>query len=88
VNLFKKALPICGCPAILRLSFSTLSTAAQARGTPDGFADLAERLSPAVVNISTAQTVELEDSGLKFEKGSPLERYNDFFGEKHKCKQL
>jgi len=63
------------------LSFSTLSTAAQARGTPDGFADLAERLSPAVVNISTAQTVELEDSGLKFEKGSPLERYNDFFGD-------
>jgi len=58
-----------------------LSTAAQARGTPDGFADLAERLSPAVVNISTAQTVELEDSGLKFEKGSPLERYNDFFGD-------
>ena len=63
------------------LSFGALSPAAEARGTPAGFADLAERLSPAVVNISTAQTVEIEDSGLKFEKGSPLERYNDFFGD-------
>lgn len=62
------------------LSFGALAPSADARGTPDGFADLAERLSPAVVNISTAQTVEIEDSGLKFEKGSPLERYNDFFG--------
>ncbi len=30
---------------------------AQARGTPDGFADLAESLSPAVVNIATTQTI-------------------------------
>ena len=63
------------------LSFTAMAPSAHARGTPDGFADLAERLSPAVVNISTAQTVEIEDSGLKFEKGSPLERYNDFFGD-------
>jgi serine protease Do len=33
------------------------------------------------VNISTAQTVEIEDQGLSFPKGSPLERYNDFFGD-------
>lgn len=63
------------------LSFAVLTPFAEARGTPDGFADLAERLSPAVVNISTAQTIEIEESGLKFEKGSPLERYNDFFGD-------
>ena len=63
------------------LSITAMAPSAHARGTPDGFADLAERLSPAVVNISTAQTVEIEDSGLKFEKGSPLERYNDFFGD-------
>ena len=63
------------------LSFAALPPSAEARGTPDGFADLAEQLSPAVVNISTAQTVEIEDSGLKFERGSPLERYNDFFGD-------
>lgn len=60
-------------------TFGVLSSASIAR-TPDGFADLAERLSPAVVNISTAQTVEIDDSELAFKKGSPLERYNDFFG--------
>ena len=31
---------------------------ADARGTPDGFADLAERLLPSVVNIQTTQTVQ------------------------------
>ncbi|MEC7731793.1 MAG: serine protease, partial [Pseudomonadota bacterium] len=31
-----------------------LATPALARGVPDGFADLAERLMPAVVNISTS----------------------------------
>ena len=31
--------------------------AAQARGTPDGFADLVEELSPSVVNISTSKNV-------------------------------
>lgn len=63
------------------LSFGAVNSAAQSRGVPAGFADLAERLSPAVVNISTAQTVEIEDEGLSFPKGSPLERYNDFFGD-------
>jgi serine protease Do len=32
----------------------------QARGAPESFADLAERLMPAVVNISTTQTVSQE----------------------------
>lgn len=44
----------------------------------NGFVDLAKRLSPAVVNISTAQNVEIKAQ--KYEKGSPLERFNDFFG--------
>ena len=53
----------------------------EARGTPDGFTDLAKRLSPSVVNISTAQTIEIDTSDAKpFEEGSPLERFNDFFG--------
>jgi serine protease Do len=63
------------------VSLGAVDSAAQSRGVPAGFADLAERLSPAVVNISTAQTVEIEDQGLSFPKGSPLERYNDFFGD-------
>jgi len=42
---------------------------------------LAKILSPAVVNISTAQTVEVNtDDAPAFPKGSPLERFNDFFG--------
>jgi len=54
---------------------------ADARGTPDGFVELAKRLSPSVVNISTAQTIEIDTSESQpFEEGSPLERFNDFFG--------
>ena len=54
---------------------------AEARGTPDGFTELAKRLSPSVVNISTAQTIEIDTSEAKpFGEGSPLERFNDFFG--------
>ena len=48
--------------------------------TPDGFTELAERLGPAVVNISTAQTVEISDDIPTYPEGSPLERFNDFFG--------
>ena len=72
--------------AALSLIFAVAAVAvtpqiAEARGTPDGFTDLAKRLSPAVVNISTAQTIEIDTSEAKpFEEGSPLERFNDFFG--------
>ena len=54
---------------------------AQSRGVPDGFSALAKQLSPSVVNISTAQTLEVDtDDAPAFPKGSPLERFNDFFG--------
>ena len=50
---------------------------AQGRGAPTSFADLAERLTPAVVNISTAQRVagapatgELAPLGRKFGRGA------------------
>ncbi len=56
-----------------------LAGAALASPGPDGFAALARRLSPAVVNISTSQKVE-GDLPL-FPKGSPLERFNDTFGQ-------
>ncbi len=46
---------------------------------PDGFAKLAARLSPAVVNISTSLKVDGELP--LFPKGSPLERFNDTFGQ-------
>lgn len=51
-----------------------------AHPAPDGFADLAERLSPAVVNISAAQRLDADDRLPDFPEGSPLERFNDIFG--------
>ena len=53
---------------------------AQARPAPDGFSELAARLGPSVVNISTAQTVEIDSDLPSYPEGSPLERFNDFFG--------
>ena len=55
--------------------------AALAHPAPDGFADLAERLSPAVVNISAAQRLDSGDGLPEFPEGSPLERFNDIFGD-------
>lgn len=51
---------------------------ASARGAGDSFADLAESLSPAVVNITTTQTVAQPDRPAlpQIPKGSPFE---DFF---------
>jgi len=43
--------------AAVSLNIALPAVAAAPRGTPDSFADLAERLSPAVVNISSAQRV-------------------------------
>ncbi|MGJ8563499.1 MAG: Do family serine endopeptidase [Alphaproteobacteria bacterium] len=62
--------------------FST-ATLSFARGVPDGFAELTTRLSPAVVNISTSQNIKIEDEVPAFPEGSPLERFNDFFGRKN-----
>jgi serine protease Do len=49
---------------------------AQSRLPAEGFADLAERLSPAVVNIATSQRVDGVDELPRFPPGSPLERFN------------
>ena len=60
--------------------------AAVARPAPDGFADLAEKLLPSVVNISTTQTVkpdhEREHSGRQFPPGSPFEEFFKDFLDK------
>ncbi|MDD3183033.1 MAG: DegQ family serine endoprotease [Alphaproteobacteria bacterium] len=59
-----------------------LSAPAQARGTPESFADLAEKLLPSVVNISTTQTVavsqDLPEFDLQIPEDSP---FNQFFEE-------
>lgn len=64
----------------LTLAAATFTTSpAQARGTPDGFADLAERLQPAVVNISTTQV--LSDRGPEMPQFPPGSPFDEFFKE-------
>lgn len=61
---------------------TAMPQASTARGAPDSFADLAERLSPAVVNISTSQTVERGNAqgGPQLPEGSPFEDlFRDLF---------
>jgi len=77
-----------GLAALLIVASAVLASApAAARPAPDGFADLAEKLLPSVVNISTTQTVKSE-SGREhpgpeipqFPPGSPFEQFfRDFF---------
>ena len=54
---------------------------AGARGIPDGFTELTKELSPAVVNISTAQNIEISSVVPLYPEGSPLEGFNDFFNK-------
>ncbi|MBI1206577.1 MAG: Do family serine endopeptidase [Azospirillum sp.] len=68
----------------------TANPAVAQRGTapPGGFADLADRLLPAVVNISTTQNVSQNQRGRgpelpQFPPGSPFEEFfKDFFDHK------
>lgn len=56
-----------------------------ARAAPESFADLAEELTPAVVNISSTQTVEVNRrNGLvpNLPPGSPLEEFFRRFGDR------
>ena len=69
----------------LALAVSVLplgGAAAQARGAPESFADLAERLLPAVVNISATQVNKKRrlPEMPQFPPGSPFEEFfRDFF---------
>lgn len=65
------------------LSFIVLTGAAAAQRFPaEGFADLNDRLAPAVVNISSTQRLGDDDGNMPdFPEGSPLERFNEFFGD-------
>ncbi len=64
---------------------------ALARSAPESFADLAEKLSPAVVNISTTQTLSLNQDMQEFEfqfpPGSPFEEFFRQFKEQQQQNQ-
>ena len=69
----------------LLIVFFTISFASQvfAKDAPASFADLAERLMPSVVNISTTKTVTTNGNpfpGFKFPPGSPFEDMFKEFG--------
>jgi len=73
--------------AALLLVLPVGSSPAAARPAPDSFADLADKLLPAVVNISTTQTLKPEKQKERatpgrpqFPPGSPFEEFfKDFF---------
>ena len=64
---------------IITLNLSTIS---HSKDAPASFADLAEKLMPSVVNISTSQTVVTKSNpfpGFEFPPGSPFEdMFKDF----------
>ncbi|MEE2996439.1 MAG: DegQ family serine endoprotease [Pseudomonadota bacterium] len=83
--------PIRTTPFVLILIgvLSFVSAPAQARSAPDSFADLAERLLPAVVNISTTQVRKQSDKGgpqmPRFPEGSPFQDFfKEFFDRQHR----
>ncbi len=67
--------------ALVALLWSAAPAIAQSRLPAEGFADLAARLSPAVVNIATSQRVEGVEDLPQFPPGSPMERFNQGLDE-------
>ena len=72
---------------VLFVSWS-VSFAGNAKNIPSSFADLAERVMPSVVNISTTTTVTAQTNPFPFEfpPGSPFEDMFKEFGEPQKRK--
>ncbi len=76
-------------PAAIGVLPAAVPVMAQARGTPDSFADLASTLAPAVVNISSQQTIQAKadrPSGPEmpqFPPGSPFEQFFHDFMQRH-----
>ena len=65
---------------VLALALVAVSGAAHAKTAPDSFADLAEKLLPSVVNISTTQVIEGRP-GMELPKLPPGSPFEDFFKE-------
>ncbi|MEE8393189.1 MAG: serine protease, partial [Rhodospirillales bacterium] len=63
---------------LLALGVLTGPLAGQAKAAPDSFADLAEKLLPAVVNISTTQVIEGR-GGVEIPNIPPGSPFEDFF---------
>ena len=76
-------------PGAVAVAPILLPVAAQARGAPDSFADLAATLAPAVVNISSQQAIQAKadrpggPDAPQFPQGSPFEQFFHDFMERH-----
>ncbi len=75
-------------PAVALVAPMALSASAQARSAPDSFADLAARLAPAVVNISSQQAIQTradraDPDEPQFPPGSPFEQFFKDFMDRH-----
>jgi serine protease Do len=77
---------------VLALALLSPAGAVLAKPASDGFADLAGRLLPAVVNISTTQTIKSDKPGRtgpevpQFPPGSPFEEFFKDFLDRNKGK--
>ena len=67
---------------LVAIIFFNFSTSINSKDAPSSFADLAEKLMPSVVNISTSQTIVTRSNpfpGFEFPPGSPFEdMFKDF----------
>jgi len=75
-------------PALFAAAALAMPVSAISRGAPDSFADLAQSLLPAVVNISSTQNVKTADSDKGpempvFPPGSPFEQFFKDFMNRH-----
>ncbi len=98
VSLHLRRSAAVACAAFVMAAAGMLQPAA-ARPAPDGFADLADKLLPSVVNISTTQTLKPESSRQRsgeapgaekpgpnrpqFPPGSPFEEFFKDFFDRH-----
>jgi serine protease Do len=76
---------ILGCAVLALTLVAPALTPAWARPAPDSFADLADKLLPTVVNISTSQTLKAppQNAMPQLPPGSPLEDlFKNFLGPK------
>tara|TARA_B100001123_G_scaffold445922_1_gene598790 strand:- start:74 stop:1540 length:1467 start_codon:yes stop_codon:yes gene_type:complete len=74
--------------AVFLIASTLIYGPAWSRGAPDSFADLVDRLSPAVVNISTTQKVKSGGRTVPLPKTSPGSPFEEFFKEFFEERQL
>jgi serine protease Do len=89
MTLFRARVAALAVGALALAAVSLAAPVTQARSGPDGFADLAAKLTPAVVNVSTTQKLPERSTGElqipQFPPGSPFEEFfKEFFDKQQK----